>query len=386
MAFTITFTPPAYSSVQDNLVYTVAFPEHTGDPTTYPNYKFIGDVYVGATLVARIKKVPDPNTLIGIFDIGQIVRNYLTTIFNPGSGLVAQQMGDGVFSVTVTMKFGEEYAFADYLNQVNDSARVFFNNYNGRLIGVTSSLAAFANKIATNRPLANQTFLTSAYNFISYFPTTGSGVSIVVTPSGGGSVYSGTVTPSAANVLQVLNVSPVAMNATAAGTITAGTTSYTVAIGGQTFTFSIICEPQYQPYMIHFLNQYGGFESKIFAKVSHKNFDITRKDFGKLPFTVDGSGIVSFKNSNGVYNETRSTYSTQYTEKMILNTDNLSDSEYVWLRDLIISPMVFLEEGGLFFPVIISDNSYEPKKNVNDDMTNLTINIEFGNQLNAQYR
>lgn len=387
MAYTITYTPPVYSSVHDSLVYTVSYPEHTSDPVTYPNYKFIGDVYIGAVLVARIKKVPDPITAIGIFDVGQIVRNYLTTVFNPSAAsLVAQQMGDGVFSVSVQMKFGEEYAFTDTLNSVTDSARVFFNNYNGRLTGITSSLSSFTNKIATNRPLANQTFLTTPFNFISYFPIVGTGISIVVTPTGGGIAYSGTITPSASFVLQVINVSPVALNATQAGTITANTTSYTVVIGGQTFTFSLICEAQYTTYMVHFLNQYGGFESKLFTKVSRRTFDVTRKDFGKLPYTVDSGGIVTFKNANGVYNESRSAYSEQYKEKLQLNTDNLTDAEYIWLQDLILSPMVYIEQGGYFFPCVITDNNYEPKKNVNDDMSNLTINVEFGNQLNSQYR
>jgi hypothetical protein len=52
--------------------------------------------------------------------------------------------------------------------------------------------------------------------------------------------------------------------------------------------------------------------------------------------------------------------------------------------DLILSPMVFIEDGGYFFPCVISDSNYEPKKFINDDLTNLTMNVEFGKQLNAQ--
>lgn len=138
--------------------------------------------------------------------------------------------------------------------------------------------------------------------------------------------------------------------------------------------------------MIHFLNQYGGFESRIFSKVSRKTYDITRADFGKLPYTVDGSGAVSYKSDNNVYNENRSTYSVQFNEKLQLNSDLLTDAEYTWLSDLVLSPMIYIEDGGYFFPCVITDTSYEPKRVANDDLTNLTINIEYGTLLNAQYR
>jgi hypothetical protein len=384
---TILATPPSFSSLQDDLVYTVSEPTHTSDPVLYPNYKFIGDVYVGSTLVARIKKVPDPITQIGIFNIGQIVRNYIATTFNPAAGaIVAQELGDGQFSLSVTMKFGEEYGFTAFFALVADSSRTYFNNYNGRLIGATSSITALANKIATNQPTTANLLLSNSYYFISYFTTNTVGISYTVTPSGSGSGFSGTITPSVSNEMIILNLSPIALNAAHPGTINAATTSYTVQVGSQTYTFKIFCEPQYQTYMIHFLNQYGGFESKVFSKVSRKILEIQRQDFGKLPFTVDASGVVGYKNANGVYNESRSVYSSQYTERLTLNSDLLTDQEYRWLSDLILSPMVFIEDGGYFFPCVISDTNYEPKKFINDDLTNLTMNVEFGKQLNAQFR
>jgi hypothetical protein len=39
-----------------------------------------------------------------------------------------------------------------------------------------------------------------------------------------------------------------------------------------------------------------------------------------------------------------------------------------------------------FVPVIITNNNYEHKKVINDDLTNLTLNIEFGDRFNTQYR
>jgi hypothetical protein len=388
---TIQATPADYSSVQFDLIYTVAEPTHTSDPATYPNYKFIGDVYIGGVLVARIKKVPDPATGIGIFNVGQVVRNYIKTVFNPAANaIIAQKMGDGEFSVTVTMEFGEEYAYTMYTSLIVDSARTFYNNYNNRVRGEISSLSTFLNKVVTSRPVVTPVRDDSSFNFISYFPSTTVSVAIQIKSYNYSNsliaTYNTTFSPDSAGQLHIINASKAAINGVNPGMINDSIKYYTVKVGTDLYQFNLECEPVYQVYTLHFLNKYGGFESKDFSKVSRKTIDIEKKDFGKLPYTVDASGAVSYKSSNNVYNESRSVYSSQYKEKMVLNTDNLTDQEYAWLGELILSPMVYMEDAGYFYPVVISESSYEPKKNVNDDITNLTINIEFGEQLNAQFR
>lgn len=387
MAITIQATPATYSSVHDDLIYTVAEVVKTADPVTYPNYKFIADVYVDGVLVARIKKVPNPTTRIGVFNIGQIVRNYLATTFNPQANvLYAQSLGSGQFRVSVLMKFGEEYDLTSYYNLTLDATRIFTNHYNARLVGLSSGITPFTNKVASSRPLTSQAMLDSEYIFLPYFATTTTPFNVLCVAYGGGSGFSITVTPAPDNSMVILNVGPGAINSFHSGAITVDTTHYTITIGSAVYRFDMICEPQYTPYTLHFLNKYGGFESKIFQKVSRKTLDIQRKDFGKLPYTVDVSGVVAYKNANKVYNESRSVYSAQYKEKLTLNSDLLTDEEYTWLSDLLLSPMVYIEDGGYFFPCVITENNYEPKKVINDDLTNLTISIEYGQQLNSQFR
>lgn len=387
MALTIKYVPPAYSSVHDDLIYTVHEPGHVSDPSNYPNYKYIADVYIGATLVARIRKVQDPVTGIGIFNIGQTVRNYINTVFNPTANiLVAQQMGSGVFNVQVTVKFGEEYAFTSYYDLVSDSPRVYFNNYNGRLIGTSSSLVGITNKVATSRPQRGEVLLTSSFNFIGYFPTSTSTVNVSVIPNDNGNVFNGNFTPSNAYDMQVLNFSPVLINSLQPGTITANTEYYTVHIADQSFRFKVICEPLYQPYTLHFLNKFGAWDTKIFSKVSRKKINIEKKQYGKIDYVVDSNGQVTYKNANGVYHESQTTYSSQFEETLILNSDYLTDQEYTWLEQLIESTMVYLQEGAYFFPVSIKQNNYDPKKAVVDQLTNLTLTVEFGKQYNAQFR
>lgn len=392
MAYTIQATPVVLSSIQGDLIYTVAYPEHTSDPVTYPNYKFVGDVYVGALLVARLKAVPNPVTNIGIFNIGQVVRNYIATVFNPTAVVDCQRMGVGEFNLKVTMKFGEEYSYTTYTNLVVDSERTFFNNYNGRLFGTLTSLAGLSNKPVTDRPVISTVQCGTGFNLVPYLPSTTGAVTLTIKSYN----YSNTLyatnttifTPGAAYELAIINCSPTAINTLFPGAANDYTKYYTVEFGsGATvLQFNIRCECVYEVFTLHFLNKYGGFESKSFDKVSRKTISIEKKDFGKLPYTVDVSGVVSYSNTNKVYNESRSVYSSHFKEKMVLNSDLLTDAEYRWLKELVLSPMVYLEEGGYFFPVVISENNYETKKVINDELTNLTISIEFGMTENAQSR
>lgn len=552
MAYTILYTPFYYSSVHDDLIYTVKDPEKLADPVTYPNFKYIADVYVDAVLVARIRKVPDPVTGIGIFNLCQVVRSYMQTVFDPlNNVLLAQTLGDKSFFLTVVVNFGEEYGYISFYNLLVDTPKQYFNNYNTRAMGIpgsgngsaagsagpglkgdycnnhpassqyyltddlfsqvaisridatvdfdwnfdspapginadyfavrwtgqvqpqfsesylfyvnssdgarllvngnlilnewqpqwqentssaisltagvkydiileyfehslqaschlswssasrakqiipqnrlshgaitTGSLASYYDRIISNRPFTAEVFVTTAYLFLPYWPTTTAPITITITPNIG-LPYTVTYNPATALEVQLFNFGPAALNAVQPGTIVDATTYYTVQINNQIFIINVICEAIYQPYMMHFLNQLGGFDSKIFSKVSRKTFNITRTDFGKLPYTVDSNGAPSYRSVSGVYKEQRSVYSSQFTESLVLNSNFITDAEYTWLRELLTSPMVYLEDNGFLYPVVITDTSYETKKVANDDLTNLTVTLDFGKQLNAQYR
>lgn len=380
--------PLEYSSLNESLVYTLLEPVKAFDPVTYPDYRYIGDVYVDNVLVARIKRVPNPTTGVGVFDVGQIARNYLNCQFDPAFGeIVAQKLGDSLFNLTVTMHWGEEYGGTMFLDQLIDTDRVFFNSYSGRGYMFNRAVSRVVNKIASNRPPFGQVLLTSQFFFLSYYPIDTTLINLTVTPSGGGIPYAVSFAPDSPHQLQLINIAPANLNALQSGTITSSTTSYTVSVNGQSYRIFLICEPLYQPEMIHFLNQYGGFDSKLFNKANKGSYDITRTDFAQLPYVVDAAGNVSVYSANSVYNDGRRVYSSTFVEKAFFNTDFLSDQEYIWLRDLLLSPMIYIEDPLGHFPIVITDTNYEPKKVVIDDLTNLTINVQYAEPtLNAQFR
>ncbi len=379
---TITYFPAALASVHDDLVFTVT-DAHTADPVTYPNYKFIADVYVNGVQVARLKKVPNPITLVGIFDVSPVVRNYLQAVFLPTLNLQSFQLGQSEFYIDLQVKFGEEYGFTSFYNLATSTSQKVYNNYNRQLFGTATSLDGKADNVITNMPFAN-VFLNQDYSFISYFPTSTSNITIDITPDNG-SLFSTTITPSSGYCGQILNVTPNVINALSPGKINGGTSYYTVNIGGETYRYNIICEARYDVMELHWLNQYGGYDSKLFTKVSRKQVPIQRASFNTLPYTVDGSGNVAYY-SGHTYNETVHNYANQFTEKLVLNSDFLTDSEYTWLYDLLVSPQVYIYMNGYFKSVVITDNNYEVKKRINDNLTNLTITIDLNKQLNSQYR
>lgn len=379
-------TPGLYASAHADLIWTVAEPIKTADPTTYPNYKFVADVYIDSVKAATIKKVQDPETGIGVFNLTEIVRSYLATIFDPvANSLVAQEFADGQFRVNVEVKFGEEYGYVVYPDIVVDDVRSVYNNYNWKLLG-TSALVSKANAPATNQPLTMKAYVGSKYLFLSFFALAATGRSITVSPVGGGIPYNSTFTPSETNTLQLLNISPVALNALQAGTITANTRYYDVTVASVTYRVYLDCNPQYQLFTLHFLNQYGGFDSALFTKVSRRNYKADRKGYGRLNYVVGTDGIPQYYSDNNVAYENKSLYAVQATEKLTLNSDWIDDEGYIWLRELLLSPMVYLEENNQLIPVTITESDYEERKFINDDLTNLTLSLEYGKPLNTQYR
>lgn len=395
MAIVINDNPGLYYSAHDDLLFVVYEATKANDTTTYPDYKYVADIYVDGVLVTRQKKDPNPTSKRGIFNIGSAVRSYVSANFNPAGVFMAQESGANEWYVKVTVKFGEEYNGTIYTNLTVDSDRFYFNHYNGRLIGTRTSLAAKLGLALSNRPYSNKVTLASGKSFIPFFPSVNP-VPIEIKSYNHANALVDTknfsYVPSQATVsdpykMQQYDVSPARINLLYPGLITDYIKYYTVQIGATSiYRFDIQCEPRYTNNTLHFLNQYGGFESFDFNKVSRKNINIEKKDFGKLGYTVSSLGIVSYNNSNNVYNEQKAVYSSQFTESLTLNSDILSDDEYTWLGELMDSPLVYLEQSGYFIPVTIASNNYDYRKQINDKLTNLTLTLSFGQIFNTQYR
>lgn len=398
MALSLLYNPGDNFSAHGDLIFTLLEDTKPFASDTYPDYKYVCDIYIYGILQARLKAFPRPGDKIGVFNIGNVIRNYLFAYFAPtANNLRAQQVGENYFYVNVICRFGEEYGNTTFSNIIIDDQRTYFNHYNGRLIGQSTILGDYLDKVLSLRPYATPVYRSTSFCFIPFFPTDDTTINLIIKSYNSSGLVNTTTqpfTPTAlsSNEMQLFNVSPAAINAASPGFISNFIDYYTVEfnttniVDDSIYRFNLVCEAKYEVHALHFLNRFGGFESKDFTKVSRQKADIEKKDFGSSAYSINDVGVPEYYNAAKVYRETISTYASGWKDKMTLNTDLLPDTEYVWLEELVKSPLVYLQIGDYFYPVKITDSSYELKKVVNDDLTNLTLNIEFGDRLNTQYR
>lgn len=375
-------TPAQYSSVNDPLVY-VVYDAHAASPVTYPNYKYVGEVWINGVLVFTGKYFPNPTTNRGIIDISSIVREYITLNFYPSLGtFTAIELGEGEWSISVVVKIREEYGGTVGAVILTDSSRTYFNHYNGRINDFTN-LGNYDDDVLSNRSNNIMLTYTGSNYFISYFAETTATFNVVIT--GGTATRTKTITPGSANTAIVLNISPSAINDEYPGNFTSATTSYTVAIGSHTYTVSVICEGLYTNYYVHFLNKLGAYDTFLFNKVSRKTFDIEKKSFQQLPYRVSSSGVVSVQQDYTLHRQ-KTDFAGRYREKLRMNSDWLTDVDYQWLSELVLSPDVYVEDEGELYPVTITGTNYEFKEHIVDGLINLMVEVEFGGSYKTQFQ
>jgi len=130
MALSLLTYPGDYSAVTNEMLFVVSEPTKTADPTTYPNYKFVLDVYVGSDLVGRLKANPDPTNFLGIFDVSRILRYYVPEYRLKANYSNPTETYD--IDVSYHVEVGEEYSDTTYTNLITDSTRTCYKTYSER--------------------------------------------------------------------------------------------------------------------------------------------------------------------------------------------------------------------------------------------------------------
>ena len=350
---TIEAEPQSFSSVNSSLVYVV----YDVDYST-ANYKYVADIHIASVLVFRAVGFPNPVNNRGIFDLSDVIRQYVASAFK-------DEQGAGEFSLLVEVNFREQKAGV-LSGILVTSSLVFTNNYlvRGDSRNVMQTLS---DKPATNRPRQITMPEDCTTFYLPYFVYTAGAITVIK------NAVSSTVTPVAVNSMLRINI---AIGATA---------DYSVSINGVVFTVNVVCAGLYNNYVIHFLNKWGGWESILFNKVSRKAISAEKKGFQKLPYRVSAAGLVSYSASD-VMHQQGITYGVLADEKLRISTDLLNDAEYQWLYQLIISPSVYLQDGVTVYPVNIENSDYEFKESIVDNLTNLTIDVSFGNKFLTQFQ
>ena len=394
MAITINSSPNTYQSFHEDLWFVVS-----STNTAQTNFKYVFDVYINGTLVSRVKSFPQPSTGKGIFNAANIVRNYWSSYFKP-SATAFSYVGSDI-RINYVVKYGEEYGGTLYTN-LDETDTDAFNYYPNLLNGAAAYdgqwyETTYPSRLLTNRDQLN--FTTRRSNgkcFVSLLNTS------INTPLNWrldvtryGNLTPSTVTGGNVSVTDyaMMDLSPASINAYLGSSFINSNTEYYLIefyeSGAAQFSarVNIICEPRYTTIPIHFLNSLGGYDTINFSLVNKESRSFERKSFEQIDWQLSGS-TMSRTDNFGKFNGGSVQFATAQTITYKLTSDWLNLTEYNWIKELIGSPEVYMEDttNGYYIPVKISTSSWTEKKRYADKVYNLELDIEFGSKAYSQYR
>lgn len=369
MSVTINQSPESTTPAYNDINFLVS--ESSSTIYEKDNFKWIGEVVVDSTTIAKLKApIYYGSTNKGVFNIGRILESYVTHDFNYSDTLAS---GCTNSTKEYNFKVGYEYstspsgAVTEYLNQASasgsiwnaalnpydfvafdidtytDSSRKFLTSIRSQSIHRTQKAWLYALRgAATNLRIVYSDATTSTYTLPN--------VRMVRIPVN-------LATPSGATYFDCFlrDVDGVQIS--------------------ETYRFYIKDEcSKYETYDLFWLNRLGGFDSFRFNRVSKTSHEITRQTYRQNPYTLNNNaaswtyGTDSFSNTQ-FYGESK--------EKLTLFSNWITDTESIWLRELIESPVVYIYDGSILRSCNVTNNTYEEKKWLNDKMFNLQLDLEF---------
>ena len=366
MAVTI-ISQPSYPNVtHTNLIYEVS-----SDKAGQPQFQYVMDVRLGATLLARIKQYPNPQGK-GVFDPSKIFNDYLeydetlietflTTTFGASDRtfnvFFGEQYSDN-FTNPTTLYTGAGVTVGDpSIAGVN--ARVFpgtvdpnnGTSFNWLDVNTTP-------KYLTNHPLAPSD--------VEDYHCLNKNTDAIVGQYGGGQVYYYLVNSAGSNIATInmgvqdtLTYIPVGgQNMLGRGisqSILDQTVTSYLTLGSSDYRYYFYWKPDchYDTTNFIFINKYGAWDNFTVTLPTDKQTRITRDEL-KRPF-------VNYSN-DGAYNlqrRGRDYYNLDFLDSYVVSSNWLSQGQANWLTEMLESPKVFIQNnGGGVTPIVITNSSY----------------------------
>ena len=146
------------------------------------------------------------------------------------------------------------------------------------------------------------------------------------------------------------------------------------------FQFNIIddCDNPYDTNQFLFKNRYGTWDYYTFRKKKVEQIDITRETYKKFDIDYGSSNPTKDSWSRGLTD-----YSTNIREIHTYNTGFINEPDMYYLEELYTSNDVYMIlDNGVPFPINIITTDFEKKtKGRGKEITNLTIQFEFANNI-----
>jgi hypothetical protein len=133
-----------------------------------------------------------------------------------------------------------------------------------------------------------------------------------------------------------------------------------------TQTYSVVvddCE-KYPSQIVYFRNALGGVDSYDFKMKNRKRIEAERSTYNK---NSDVFGTTSFDE----------VWQTQYTETLDLNSDWLTDAEFLWLKEMFLTSQCWVLQDGELIEAVIVPNTYNVSRSAVDKTQQLNVQIRI---------
>ena len=406
MAVTIVSQPQSITTCY-NPFYVVA----QSNNTSLNEFKYVVDVYVNhsaftaSDYVARYKILPRPNNVYCIFSPARLLESYLS--YDLGmqnlSGYGSSTSVNCVKQYYVSL--GEEYNTGGTSQIFSALTNISGYTINGvvqydELPGWTSvpyQHGSSSKKYLTNSPSTLTVRNASDKATLSFLSVIGGNnerfalINVVAISGGSRSWLMENVARTATTVNRLVchyGTGPWNINRNFYGTGSSRNINVTTDLYYEFTIVDSLLNPvfetkryninqrctKYETVRLMFLNRLGCWDYMNFDLVSRKNISSNKNKYTKLldyNYTVGKRGSTILDSTN--------------QETMTVNSDWITDSEAVWLEELLTSPEVYeLRTNGDSIPVIIDTTSQEVQKTINDKLFNISFNYSYAFEVYSQ--
>ncbi len=142
--------------------------------------------------------------------------------------------------------------------------------------------------------------------------------------------------------------------------LVAGASDFTQSIGGQTISFEVLPESSLGDRTFWWMDRKGGWDFFIATEEEEYSNNVERSVATASEITHGFTTSSNKEPANSkVYKSTSNLYNISYSRIYTKQSQWVSKQEALKLEGLFDSPLVFLEEGDLFRPVQMQNNSYD---------------------------
>lgn len=391
MAITINYEPSGFASAHNPM-----FIELQSNQSGQANFKYVFDVYVNNAFATRQKVYPNPTDGKGYLDISKIVGNYFDVaqnVVDESTKNFTTELGLGEFFVDFKGIYGEDYSGTPFVSGTVSGTTYKAYNWSKWKSLLRSStpkgLSDFQGRFLSNRPRVSTAYINQPV-IITAWPSLGTESYLVnqIHYNGSTSIGSDTTTAFANGNPRTGNVQPTLFlpNSGATSVLTELLYDPVNLAMYDDRLFNIVCHPRYTPVTLMFLNRLGGWDSFTFGLYNELSIDAEKKSFAQNPF-VGRSDLIG----GGFVRETNKVFAVSYKTKWKLTGDSLTKDEYIWLEELITSPLVYVylpdtTNARNWHPVTVAETNYVVKNHLIDKQNFIELNIEFAEPEKSQYR